>query len=209
MTHPVPSALQFQLQMFDIVCTLGWTSRDRCCDLPSMARHLLPARNSSSLLHYSSCRVRLLHYIFLLLLYTSSTTFFSSSSLRPSHICSCFLPPPEGRAQVSVSPQCLQLHFSWQRGTRSPGSCGEFTSRLPHLNSACIISGDKWLFYSSSSHRELLVAKAPEAKRESLVLLYVALKKKITSISYLCFLQAAGFSFKNNINIIIMWNSKV
>ncbi|XP_071006355.1 collagen alpha-1(XII) chain-like isoform X2 [Oncorhynchus clarkii lewisi] len=26
----------FQLQMFDIVCTLGWTSRDRCCDLPSM-----------------------------------------------------------------------------------------------------------------------------------------------------------------------------
>uniref|UniRef100_A0A8C1JQ95 Collagen alpha-1(XII) chain n=1 Tax=Cyprinus carpio TaxID=7962 RepID=A0A8C1JQ95_CYPCA len=26
----------FQLQMFDIVCSLGWTSRDRCCDLPSM-----------------------------------------------------------------------------------------------------------------------------------------------------------------------------
>ncbi|XP_069371492.1 collagen alpha-1(XII) chain isoform X2 [Paralichthys olivaceus] len=26
----------FQLQMFDIVCRLGWTSRDRCCDLPSM-----------------------------------------------------------------------------------------------------------------------------------------------------------------------------
>ncbi|XP_041721920.1 collagen alpha-1(XII) chain [Coregonus clupeaformis] len=26
----------FQLQMFDIVCNLGWTSRDRCCDLPSM-----------------------------------------------------------------------------------------------------------------------------------------------------------------------------
>uniref|UniRef100_A0A8C5CCN3 Collagen type XII alpha 1 chain n=1 Tax=Gadus morhua TaxID=8049 RepID=A0A8C5CCN3_GADMO len=25
----------FQLQMFDIVCTLGWTSKDRCCDLPS------------------------------------------------------------------------------------------------------------------------------------------------------------------------------
>nr|XP_015209075.1 PREDICTED: collagen alpha-1(XII) chain [Lepisosteus oculatus] len=25
----------FQLQMFDIVCSLGWTSRDRCCDLPS------------------------------------------------------------------------------------------------------------------------------------------------------------------------------
>lgn len=32
------SALQFQLQMFDIVCSLGWTSRDRCCDLPSMVR---------------------------------------------------------------------------------------------------------------------------------------------------------------------------
>ncbi|KAJ8008899.1 hypothetical protein DPEC_G00083220 [Dallia pectoralis] len=26
----------FQLQMFDIVCTLGWTSKDRCCDLPSV-----------------------------------------------------------------------------------------------------------------------------------------------------------------------------
>ncbi|KAG7465749.1 hypothetical protein MATL_G00156840 [Megalops atlanticus] len=25
----------FQLQMFDIVCSLGWTSRDKCCDLPS------------------------------------------------------------------------------------------------------------------------------------------------------------------------------
>ncbi|XP_068197852.1 collagen alpha-1(XII) chain isoform X2 [Antennarius striatus] len=25
----------FQLQMFDIVCSLAWTSRDRCCDLPS------------------------------------------------------------------------------------------------------------------------------------------------------------------------------
>ncbi|XP_078504196.1 collagen alpha-1(XII) chain isoform X2 [Lissotriton helveticus] len=26
----------FQLQMFDIVCTVGWTSRDKCCDIPSM-----------------------------------------------------------------------------------------------------------------------------------------------------------------------------
>ncbi|CAG01461.1 unnamed protein product, partial [Tetraodon nigroviridis] len=33
---PTTSAhLQFQLQMFDIVCSLAWTSRDRCCDLPS------------------------------------------------------------------------------------------------------------------------------------------------------------------------------
>ncbi|KAG9347396.1 hypothetical protein JZ751_004963 [Albula glossodonta] len=31
----------FQLQMFDIVCSLGWTSRDRCCDLPSMVRDSL------------------------------------------------------------------------------------------------------------------------------------------------------------------------
>uniref|UniRef100_A0A671W2H9 Collagen alpha-1(XII) chain n=1 Tax=Sparus aurata TaxID=8175 RepID=A0A671W2H9_SPAAU len=30
----------FQLQMFDIVCSLGWTSRDRCCDLPSMRDEL-------------------------------------------------------------------------------------------------------------------------------------------------------------------------
>lgn len=27
---------QFQLQMFDIVCSLGWTSRDKCCDIPAM-----------------------------------------------------------------------------------------------------------------------------------------------------------------------------
>uniref|UniRef100_A0A7N8WUY7 Collagen alpha-1(XII) chain n=1 Tax=Mastacembelus armatus TaxID=205130 RepID=A0A7N8WUY7_9TELE len=28
------------LQMFDIVCSLAWTSRDRCCDLPSMRDEL-------------------------------------------------------------------------------------------------------------------------------------------------------------------------
>uniref|UniRef100_A0A671W1X0 Collagen alpha-1(XII) chain n=1 Tax=Sparus aurata TaxID=8175 RepID=A0A671W1X0_SPAAU len=33
-------AASFQLQMFDIVCSLGWTSRDRCCDLPSMRDEL-------------------------------------------------------------------------------------------------------------------------------------------------------------------------
>ncbi|KAM6915073.1 collagen alpha-1(XII) chain [Xenentodon cancila] len=30
----------FQLQMLDIVCSLAWTSRDRCCDLPSMRDEL-------------------------------------------------------------------------------------------------------------------------------------------------------------------------
>uniref|UniRef100_A0A672FSD7 Collagen alpha-1(XII) chain n=1 Tax=Salarias fasciatus TaxID=181472 RepID=A0A672FSD7_SALFA len=30
----------FQLQMFDIICSLGWTSKDRCCDLPSMRDEL-------------------------------------------------------------------------------------------------------------------------------------------------------------------------
>uniref|UniRef100_A0A8C2CDY1 Collagen, type XII, alpha 1a n=1 Tax=Cyprinus carpio TaxID=7962 RepID=A0A8C2CDY1_CYPCA len=30
----------FQLQMFDIVCSLGWTSRDKCCDIPAMVRTL-------------------------------------------------------------------------------------------------------------------------------------------------------------------------
>uniref|UniRef100_A0A3B5R0T8 Collagen, type XIV, alpha 1b n=1 Tax=Xiphophorus maculatus TaxID=8083 RepID=A0A3B5R0T8_XIPMA len=33
----------FQLQMFDIVCNLAWTSRDRCCDLPSTVRVFHPA----------------------------------------------------------------------------------------------------------------------------------------------------------------------
>lgn len=40
------SSLQFQLQMFDIVCSLGWTSRDRCCDLPSMVRERPPPWNT-------------------------------------------------------------------------------------------------------------------------------------------------------------------
>uniref|UniRef100_A0A8C9ZNQ8 Collagen alpha-1(XII) chain n=1 Tax=Sander lucioperca TaxID=283035 RepID=A0A8C9ZNQ8_SANLU len=44
----------FQLQMFDIVCSLGWTSRDRCCDLPSMIsgdinNKFLPCSNVSYL----------------------------------------------------------------------------------------------------------------------------------------------------------------
>ncbi|XP_055088149.1 collagen alpha-1(XII) chain isoform X2 [Periophthalmus magnuspinnatus] len=30
----------FQLQMFDMVCSLAWNSRDRCCDLPSMRDEL-------------------------------------------------------------------------------------------------------------------------------------------------------------------------
>lgn len=44
---------QFQLQMFDIVCSLAWTSRDRCCDLPSMVgRHLV------SIIHWTqNCEI--------------------------------------------------------------------------------------------------------------------------------------------------------
>uniref|UniRef100_A0A671VWS0 Collagen type XII alpha 1 chain n=1 Tax=Sparus aurata TaxID=8175 RepID=A0A671VWS0_SPAAU len=38
----------FQLQMFDIVCSLGWTSRDRCCDLPSMVREPPPPQNTDT-----------------------------------------------------------------------------------------------------------------------------------------------------------------
>lgn len=30
-----PSLAQFQLQMFDIICSLSWISRDKCCDLPA------------------------------------------------------------------------------------------------------------------------------------------------------------------------------
>lgn len=29
------SFVQFQLQMFDIICSLSWISRDKCCDLPA------------------------------------------------------------------------------------------------------------------------------------------------------------------------------
>lgn len=65
MTHPVHFAPQFQLQMFDIVCTLGWTSRDRCCDLPSMVRHLLAAHTCFSQLRYPSCPVLLLPLLLL------------------------------------------------------------------------------------------------------------------------------------------------
>ncbi|KAF7662981.1 hypothetical protein LDENG_00222290 [Lucifuga dentata] len=36
----------FQLQMFDIVCSLSWVSRDKCCDLPATVR-------TSDILHLS------------------------------------------------------------------------------------------------------------------------------------------------------------
>lgn len=29
---------QFQLQMFDIVCSTSWASRDKCCELPGLVR---------------------------------------------------------------------------------------------------------------------------------------------------------------------------
>lgn len=46
---------QFQLQMFDIVCSLGWTSRDRCCDLPSMVREPPPPQNTDTGPSYLTC----------------------------------------------------------------------------------------------------------------------------------------------------------
>ena len=44
--------LQFQIQSFDIVCSPVWTSRDRCCDIPSRVSKpcpgFKPPRQSSS-----------------------------------------------------------------------------------------------------------------------------------------------------------------
>ncbi|CAL1585760.1 unnamed protein product [Knipowitschia caucasica] len=46
----------FQLQMFDIVCSLAWNSRDRCCDLPSKRDELKcpPLPNSCTCTSQSS-----------------------------------------------------------------------------------------------------------------------------------------------------------
>ena len=33
--------LQFQLQMFDIVCSTSWANKDKCCELPALVRILL------------------------------------------------------------------------------------------------------------------------------------------------------------------------
>lgn len=33
--------LQFQLQMFDIMCSTSWASRDKCCELPALVRNEL------------------------------------------------------------------------------------------------------------------------------------------------------------------------
>lgn len=33
--------LQFQLQMFDIVCSTSWANEDKCCELPALVRILL------------------------------------------------------------------------------------------------------------------------------------------------------------------------
>lgn len=35
LAHVAVGCLQFQIQNFDIVCSPVWTSRDRCCDIPS------------------------------------------------------------------------------------------------------------------------------------------------------------------------------
>ena len=32
---------QFQLQMFDIVCSTSWANKDKCCELPALVRILL------------------------------------------------------------------------------------------------------------------------------------------------------------------------
>lgn len=32
--------LQFQLQMFDIICSTSWASRDKCCELPALVRNI-------------------------------------------------------------------------------------------------------------------------------------------------------------------------
>lgn len=31
--------IQFQLQMFDIICSTSWASRDKCCELPALVRN--------------------------------------------------------------------------------------------------------------------------------------------------------------------------
>lgn len=31
--------LQFQLQMFDIICSTSWAGRDKCCELPALVRN--------------------------------------------------------------------------------------------------------------------------------------------------------------------------
>lgn len=33
--------LQFQLQMFDIICSTSWANKDKCCELPGLVRILL------------------------------------------------------------------------------------------------------------------------------------------------------------------------
>lgn len=44
--------LQFQLQMFDIICSTSWANRDKCCELPALVRksYRTPTQPSSSLL---------------------------------------------------------------------------------------------------------------------------------------------------------------
>uniref|UniRef100_H2U2U9 Collagen type XIV alpha 1 chain n=1 Tax=Takifugu rubripes TaxID=31033 RepID=H2U2U9_TAKRU len=46
------SSAPFQLQMFDIICSTSWASRDKCCELPALVRksYRTPTQPSSSLL---------------------------------------------------------------------------------------------------------------------------------------------------------------
>lgn len=33
--------VQFQLQIFDIVCSTSWANRDKCCELPALVSSLV------------------------------------------------------------------------------------------------------------------------------------------------------------------------
>uniref|UniRef100_A0A3B4YLI7 Collagen type XIV alpha 1 chain n=1 Tax=Seriola lalandi dorsalis TaxID=1841481 RepID=A0A3B4YLI7_SERLL len=37
---PQDNSAPFQLQMFDIICSTSWASRDKCCELPALVRNL-------------------------------------------------------------------------------------------------------------------------------------------------------------------------
>lgn len=53
--------LQLEIQNFDIVCSPVWTSRDRCCDLPSMVSmyELETVQNIVNDIIYNNINIRL------------------------------------------------------------------------------------------------------------------------------------------------------
>lgn len=82
--------LQLEIQNFDIVCSPVWTSRDRCCDLPSMVSINEPEAVQKNVINsnFNNINIRLVLNLVLTTLLNHSCQ--SSQSTTPHFRVLCF-----------------------------------------------------------------------------------------------------------------------